>query len=86
MPARGCGRSRSPSYCTAGESKLGLKDILGFTLNAWWIRLQSSEGFLKFALVGASGVVVNLGAFVALLVLGMNKFIASPIAIRLSSA
>ena len=69
---------------TQGESKLGLSDILEFILNAWWIRLQSSKTFIKFLLVGASGVVVNLGAFTILLGLGMNKFVASPIAIEIS--
>lgn len=40
--------------------------------------------FLKFLVVGGSGVVVNLGAFSAFVALGMNKFVASPIAIELS--
>lgn len=69
---------------THGESKLGLSDIVEFIINAWWIRLQSSKTFIKFALVGATGVVVNLGAFTLLLNAGMNKFLASPIAIELS--
>jgi dolichol-phosphate mannosyltransferase len=34
--------------------------------------------------VGASGVLVNLGFFTLLLMMGVNKFIASPIAIELS--
>jgi dolichol-phosphate mannosyltransferase len=67
-----------------GESKLGLRDIIEFIVNAWWIRLQSSKTFLKFVIVGASGVVVNLGVFTVLLELGMNKFLASPIAIEVS--
>jgi dolichol-phosphate mannosyltransferase len=69
---------------TKGESKLGLADIVEFVLNAWWIRLQSSQTFLKFLAVGASGVVVNLGVFTILLNLGLNKFLASPIAIEAS--
>lgn len=69
---------------TEGESKLGLSDIVEFIVNAWWIRVQSSHTFIKFAVVGASGVLVNLGAFTLLLNLGLNKFIASPIAIELS--
>jgi len=40
--------------------------------------------FLKFLLVGGSGVVVNLGAFSVLIALGLNKFVASPVAIELS--
>ena len=67
-----------------GESKLGLSDIIEFLANVWWIRLQSSTTFIKFAIVGASGVLVNLGFFTLFLLAGMNKYIASPIAIELS--
>jgi len=67
-----------------GESKLGLSDILEFLKNVWWIRLQSSKTFIKFAVVGASGVAVNLGFFTIFLMMGMNKYLASPIAIELS--
>jgi dolichol-phosphate mannosyltransferase len=69
---------------TAGESKLGIKDIVEFLRSAAWIRFQSSKVFIKFCLVGASGVLVNLGIFTALLRLGVNKFVASPIAIQCS--
>ena len=69
---------------TVGESKLGLKDILEFLRSAAWIRFQSSKIFLKFCIVGASGVLVNLGIFTALLGLGVNKYVASPIAIECS--
>jgi dolichol-phosphate mannosyltransferase len=69
---------------THGTSKLGLSDIAEFVLNACWIRFQSSKTFIKFGLVGAAGVIVNLGAFTLLLNSGMNKFLASPIAIELS--
>ena len=69
---------------TEGESKLGLWDIIEFILNAWWIRFNSLKTFLKFLVVGASGVVVNLGFFTLLLMEGVNKYIASPIAIELS--
>ena len=67
-----------------GESKLRLSDIIEFAINVWWIRLQNSKTFIKFAIVGASGVVVNLGFFTLFLMMDMNKFIASPIAIELS--
>lgn len=67
-----------------GDSKLGLRDIFEFILNAWWIRFASSKTFAKFAAVGASGVAVNLGAFSLLLWAGANKFVASPIAIEIS--
>jgi dolichol-phosphate mannosyltransferase len=67
-----------------GETKLGIMDILEFIANAWWIRLLNSVTFLKFLLVGASGVLVNLGMFALFISIGMNKYIASPIAIELS--
>jgi dolichol-phosphate mannosyltransferase len=67
-----------------GDSKLGLSDIVEFIANAWWIRLQSLQTFVKFAVVGGTGVVVNLGAFTALLAFGANKFVSSLIAIELS--
>jgi dolichol-phosphate mannosyltransferase len=67
-----------------GSSKLGLRDIVEFILNAWWIRMRALQTFIRFALVGASGTIVNLGAFSVLLHSGLNKFIASPLAIELS--
>jgi dolichol-phosphate mannosyltransferase len=68
----------------SGESKLRFSDIIEFASNVWWIRLQNSRTFIKFAIVGASGVLVNLGFFTLFLMLGMNMYIASPIAIELS--
>jgi dolichol-phosphate mannosyltransferase len=67
-----------------GETKLGVSDILEFMTNAWWIRFENSKSFLKFCAVGTSGVVVNLGIFSGLIHYGLNKYIASPIAIEIS--
>jgi dolichol-phosphate mannosyltransferase len=67
-----------------GESKLGLKDIVEFILNAWWIRFNDLKTFIKFGVVGASGVAVNLGFLTLFMWGGMNKYVASPIAIELS--
>ena len=67
-----------------GQSKLGFRDIVEFATNVWWIRLQSSKTFIKFGIVGLSGVLVNLGFFTLLLAMGISKYIASPIAIELS--
>ncbi|HSR62457.1 MAG TPA: glycosyltransferase family 2 protein [Gammaproteobacteria bacterium] len=67
-----------------GDSKLGLSDILEFLVQAGGIRLRSMATFIKFCIVGTSGVIVNLGTLTLLLALGMNKFIASPIAIEMS--
>jgi len=69
---------------TRGISKLGLKDIVEFIINAWWIRFRESTTFLKFGIVGLSGIVINLGIFTLLLMMGLNKYLASPIAIELS--
>jgi len=69
---------------TEGVSKLGLKDIIEFVINAWWIRMRNSKTFIRFALVGISGVFVNIGSLTLLLALEINKYIASPIAIQIS--
>lgn len=69
---------------SVGQSKLGLSDIFEFVVNCWWIRFRSSVTLMKFLLVGASGVAVNLGVFSLLLHVGTNKFIASPLAVELS--
>lgn len=65
-----------------GETKLGLSDILEFMYNACWIRFENSKAFIKFCVVGFSGVFVNLGLFSLLIYYGLNKYIASPIAIE----
>lgn len=67
-----------------GQSKLGLRDIIEFIVNAWWIRMRTAQTFIRFAFVGVSGTVVNLGVFTVLLHEGMNKFVASPLAIEIS--
>jgi len=67
-----------------GQTKLGISDIIEFMMNAWWIRFERSKTFLKFSLVGASGVAVNLVSFTLLMNAGMNKYLASPLAIELS--
>jgi dolichol-phosphate mannosyltransferase len=67
-----------------GQSKLGLADITEFVLNAWWIRMRALRTFIRFALVGASGTLVNLGVFAAALHAGLNKYLASPLAVEIS--
>ncbi|MFA5073899.1 MAG: glycosyltransferase family 2 protein [Nitrospirota bacterium] len=68
----------------SGETKMSIKDILEFMLHAWWIRFQSSKTFLRFCVVGVSGVIVNVASFTLLIYIGLSKFLASPIAIELS--
>ncbi|MCX6128108.1 MAG: glycosyltransferase family 2 protein [Proteobacteria bacterium] len=67
-----------------GESKLDLKNIIEFMVNAWGIRLRGSANFLKFCTVGLLGLFVNLISFTYLMNLGYNKFFASPFAIEIS--
>ena len=67
-----------------GQTKLGLSDIVEFMINAWWIRFERSRTFLRYLAVGASGVVMNLASFTLLMNMGLNKFIASPVAIEFS--
>jgi dolichol-phosphate mannosyltransferase len=69
---------------TEDESKLSIRDIVEFIINAWWIRVQSLKTFIKFAIVGISGIIVNLGSFTLLFELGLNKYFASPSAIEIS--
>lgn len=67
-----------------GESKLGLKDIIEFIKNAFAIRLRGMERFLKFGLVGLSGVVVNLLFFALFRSWDLSDLLASPLAIECS--
>jgi len=69
---------------TAGMSKLGIRDIAEFITNVWWLRFQASRTFIRFMIVGACGVVVNLGLFSFFLRLGMSELLASPVAIEAS--
>ncbi len=67
-----------------GQTKLGIRDLIEFFYSVWWLRVAGYRTFLKFSLVGLSGVLVNLGSFQLALGLGVHKFLASPIAIELS--
>ncbi len=67
-----------------GTTKLGSRDIVEFFLQIWWLRILSIKTFIKFCITGSSGVFVNLGSFALLVAIGLDKFIASPVAIELS--
>lgn len=71
---------------TRGVSKLGLRDIGEFVLNAVWLRFRSITAFARFLAVGSIGLIVNLGAFALLLDAGLNKYFASPLSVALSMA
>ena len=68
-----------------GNSKLSIKDQIEFLLNIPRIRFRKSSAFIKFCIVGVSGVIINMGIYFLL----TRKFdfhlgIASPIAIECS--
>ncbi|MEZ0290695.1 MAG: glycosyltransferase family 2 protein [Sulfolobales archaeon] len=65
-----------------GRSKLGFKEIIDFIRQI--LRL-SEYRLLKFMTVGASGVLVNNAVLFLLVENGMSRFIASPIAIEIST-
>lgn len=68
-----------------GQSKLSFQDQIEFLLNVFRIRFRKSEEFIKFLLVGASGVVVNLGFYVLFSRgMGISLELASPLAIEIS--
>ncbi|MEZ7197982.1 GtrA family protein [Pseudodesulfovibrio karagichevae] len=68
-----------------GESKLSFADQVEFLFNLARIRFRKSSEFTRFLLVGASGVVVNLGLYYLLTRLfSVSLEIAAPIAIEVS--
>ena len=68
-----------------GESKLAMRDQVEFLINVLRIRFQKSEEFIRFCIVGASSVLVNLGIYILLTRLfKLPLEIASPIAIETS--
>jgi dolichol-phosphate mannosyltransferase len=68
-----------------GESKLSFNDQVEFLLNIGKIRFRKSEEFIKFCVVGGSGVFVNMGIYLLITrLMRVPYYIASPIAIELS--
>ena len=73
------------SQCVKSKSKLSIHDNLEFLFNIVRIRFRLTDEFIKFCVVGASGVVVNLGIYVLLTKLQKVPLeFASPIAIEIS--
>ncbi len=69
----------------AGGSKLSFADQFEFMVNILRIRFNNSEDFIKYCLVGSSGVFVNLGIYYFLTrFINLPITISSPIAIELS--
>ncbi len=46
-----------------GETKLRREDIIEFIYNSFRLRFKTMQRFIKFAIVGGSGIIVNLGIF-----------------------
>jgi dolichol-phosphate mannosyltransferase len=68
-----------------GESKLSFKDQTEFLFNVFKIRFAQSSEFIKFCIVGTSGVLVNMGVYILLTRMGRIPLeIASPLAIECS--
>jgi dolichol-phosphate mannosyltransferase len=68
-----------------GTSKLRASDALELFLNAWWIRYDRRERFLRRASGGLSGIAVNVAALAFLYhVADVEPVVASAIAIELS--
>jgi dolichol-phosphate mannosyltransferase len=67
-----------------GTTKMRMTDIVEFILISWKIRFANSKTVVKFAIVGLSGLLVNLASFTILLEAGLHKFLASPLAIEIS--
>jgi len=68
-----------------GKSKLSLRDQIEFLFNIAKIRFRKSKEFIKFCVVGGSGIIVNIGLYVVL-TRSWNTmyYLASPIAIESS--
>ena len=68
-----------------GETKLTSGDLLEFLVNVLKIRYRQSEEFIRFVLVGFSGLLINLGTYIFMTrKIGLDFALACPIAIELS--
>ena len=68
-----------------GESKLSFKDQLEFLLNIPRLGFRNMKDFIKYSLVGLSGVFVNLGVYTALTRnLGFSEILAPLISIEVA--
>ena len=69
----------------AGKSKLSFGDQLEFLINIVRIRFKNSKDFIKYCIVGSSGVLVNIGAYYSLTrFFNVSLLLSSPIAIEIS--
>jgi dolichol-phosphate mannosyltransferase len=69
----------------SGSSKLSLRDQVEFILNLPKLAFHSHKDFIKYSVVGSSGVLINLGGYVFLTrYMGMAEEIAPLISIEVS--
>jgi len=70
---------------TEGESKMRTKDMIEFVQNSLKLGLRTWERFLKFCLVGGTGVIVNTGIlFLLTTTFGIEYKISSIFAIQIA--
>ncbi len=70
---------------TEGDSKIGLADIINFFIVSWQLNNDSPlKQLMRYVLVGASGVVVNLVSLYLLKQQGLPSYLAEMGAIELS--
>ena len=68
-----------------GDSKLSLRDQIEFIFNIPKLGFRNAEDFIKYSIVGFSGVIVNLGLYAILTrVFGFSEIIAPLISIETS--
>jgi len=67
-----------------GYTKLAAKDALEFFLHVLRLGAAHYRNVWKFGLTGLVAATINLGSFQLLLELGLNKYLASPIAVEIS--
>ena len=68
-----------------GDSKLSIRDQVEFILNIPKLGFRNAEDFIKYSVVGLSGVFVNLGIYIALTrIFSLSEVIAPLISIESS--
>ena len=68
-----------------GDSKLSIRDQVEFILNIPKLGFRNAEDFIRYSVVGLSGVFVNLGIYIALTrIFGLSEVLAPLISIESS--
>ena len=67
-----------------GHTKLGAGGMVEFLYSMGRLHVANHRTLVKYSLTGLVGALVNLGSFQLLIGFGLDKYLASPIAIELS--